>query len=280
MKNLNLVFIVLGLFLFGCNQTDSKNKLTEENSTKPTEKRTLKQEKLADHEEPKEDKIDNINNIMSLFKEKNIDKISSKIKYPLNRKDPIPPIKDREEFRQRFSEVFDKILIEKIANAKIDQWSKMGSRTMFDNGTVWIANSDGKITSVTYQSDFEKKLMNDLIGKEKENLHSSLKTFEKPIFKIKTEKYLIRIDELTNHKYRYASWKISEKESSKPDLILDNGELTFQGSGGNHTITFANNNYTYKIYRNRLGTRDSPDITLTVEKDGKIILTQDGTLEK
>ena len=151
---------------------------------------------------------------------------------------------------------------------------------MLNNGAVWMANSDGKITSVNYQSDFEKKLRKDLIAKEKENLHSSLKTFESPTYKIKTKNYLIRIDELANHKYRYASWKIGKKESSKPDLILDNGELKFQGSGGNHTITFDNNNYTYKIYRNRLGTRDSPDITLTVEKDGKIILTQDGTLEK
>jgi len=61
---------------------------------------------------------------------------------------------------------------------------------------------------------------------------------------------------------------------------LYNGELKYQGSGGNRTITFFNKNYTYKIYRNILGAKDSPDITLTVEKDGKIILTQDGTLEK
>jgi hypothetical protein len=280
MKNLNLTFIVLGLFLFACNQTGSKNKLTtNENSVDTTSNRTLKQENVSDHEQLEEYKIDSINNVIDLFKEKNINKISNKINFPLYREYPIPPINDRKEFRQRFSEVFDKILIDKIANSKIDQWTEMGWRgIMLDNGVLWMANSDGIITSVNYQSDFEKKLRKDLIAKEKENLHISLRTFQSPTYKIKTKNYLIRIDELTNHKYRYASWKISKKESTKPDIILDNGELEFQGSGGNHVITFFNNNYTYRIYRNIISTEKSPDITLEIEKDRQKILTQDGTL--
>lgn len=280
MKHLNLTFIVLGLSLFGCNQTDSKNKLTtKEKPVDTTINQTLRQENLSDHEQLEEYKIDSINHVIDLFKEKNIIKISNKINFPLYREYPIPPIKDREEFRQRFSEVFDKILIDKIANSKIDQWSEVGWRgIMLDNGVLWMANSDGTITAVNYQSDFEKKLLKDLIAKEKEDLHISLKTFERPTYKIKTKNYLIRIDELTNNKYRYTSWKISEKESSKPGMILDKGELEYQGSGGNHVFTFTNNNYTYRVYRNIMGKSDSPDITLKVEKNGKIILTEDGTL--
>lgn len=282
MKQLNLTFIVLGIFIFGCKQTDTKNKLTTTgNSADTTNNQTLSQENLSDNERLEEYKIDSINNVIVLFKEKNIDKISSKIKFPLYRAYPIPPIKDKEEFKQRFSEVFDKILIDKIANSKIDQWSEMGWRgIMFDNGVLWMANYDGIITSVNYQSDFEKKLRKDLITKEKENLHISLKNFESPTYKIKTKNYSIRIDELTNHKYRYACWKISDKESSKPDIILDNGELEYQGTGGNHVITFFNNNYTYRIYRNIIGAETSPDITLEIKKNGQIILTQDGTLEE
>ena len=117
-----------------------------------------------------------------------------------------------------------------------------------------------------------------MINKEKENLHVSLKVFESPTYKIKTKNYLIRIDELTNYKYRYASWKISEKESSKPDIILNNGELKFDGSGGNHVITFVNGNYTYKVYRYCIGEENSPDITLDIEKNGQIILSEDGNL--
>jgi hypothetical protein len=149
---------------------------------------------------------------------------------------------------------------------------------MLDDGVVWMGNSDGIITAINYQSDFEKKLKKDLIAKEKENLHISLKYFENPTYKIKTKNYLIRIDELPNYKYRYASWRISEKESSKPNMVLSNGTLEFQGSGGNHIITFINGDYTYKVYRNIIGADNTPDITLEVEKNGKIILTQDGTL--
>jgi hypothetical protein len=279
MKHLNLTFIVLGLFLFGCKQTDSKNKLTtKENSVDTTINQTLRQENLTDHEQLEEYKIDSINNVIDLFKEKNISKILSKINFPLYREYPIPPIKDREEFRQRFSEVFDNILIDKIANSKIDQWSEVGWRgIMLDNGVLWMANSDGTITSINYQSDFEKNLLEDLIAKEKEDLHISLKTFESPTYKIKTKNYLIRIDELTNNKYRYASWKRSEKESSIPNIILDNGELEYQGSGGNHVFTFTNNNYTYRVYRTIMGEPGSPDIILEVKKNGKVILTEDGT---
>ena len=230
-------------------------------------------EKLDDY------KVAKINNVIALFKQKNIEKISNIINFPLRREYPISSIKNGIEFKQRFSEVFDKVLIDKIANSKTEQWSEVGWRgIMLDNGVVWIDSYEGKITAVNYQNDFEKKLRKDLIDKEKENVHISLKTFESPTYKIKTKKYLIRIDELTNNKYRYASWKISEKESSKPDIILNNGELEFQGSGGNHVIIFANGNYTYKIYRNIIGEENSPDIKLEVEKYGQIILNQNGTL--
>lgn len=280
MKYLKLTFIVFGLLLFGCHQTDSKNtSLKDEILANTADTQTIKREKFDDNEQLADYKIDSISNVITLFKTENIDKISGKISFPLYREYPIPSIKDKEEFRQRFNEVFDKILINKIANSKIEQWSEVGWRgIMLDNGVLWMANSDGIITTVNYQSDFEKKLRKDLIAKEKGNLHILLKTFESPTYKIKTKNYLIRIDELTNNKYRYASWKTSEKESSKPDIIVDKGELEFEGSGGNHVITFVNGNYTYKVYRNIIGEENSPDIKLEIEKEEKTILTEDGTL--
>ncbi|WP_228458233.1 hypothetical protein [Chryseobacterium schmidteae] len=226
-------------------------------------------------------KVANINYVIDLFKKKNIEDISQNVNFPLRREYPIPEIKNREQFKQRFNQVFDELLINEIADSKLKQWSEVGWRgIMLNNGTVWIDSDEGKIIAVNYQSDFEKKLRKELIDKEKENVHSSLKTFESPTYKIKTKKYLIRIDELENKKYRYVSWKISKKESSKPDLILTNGELEFQGSGGNHVITFTNGNYIYKVYRNIIGEENTPDITLEVEENEKIILHQNGTLIK
>ncbi|HTN17640.1 MAG TPA: hypothetical protein VL092_08170 [Chitinophagaceae bacterium] len=224
-------------------------------------------------------KVDNINRVIGLFKQKNIDKISSIIAFPLNREYPIPGIKNEKEFKSRFNEVFDKILLDKIANSKTEQWSEVGWRgIMLDNGLVWIDSYEGRITAINNESAFEKELRKNLIIKDKENLHALLKTFESPVYKIKTKQFLIRIDKLFDGKYRYAAWKINEKEVSKPDIILYNGELEIHGSGGNHAITFSNGHYQYEIYRNIIGEENPPDIRLTVDKDGQTILTQDGTL--
>jgi len=280
MKYIRLTALTFGLLLLGCNKTETKTAIAlKEKSTAKTDVKVLEQEKPDDNEKLTEDKVESINNVIELFKSNNVDKISDIISFPLDRQYPIPSIKNKDEFKKRFSEVFDKILIDKIANSQIEQWSEVGWRgIMLDDGIVWMENSDGIITAVNYQSDFEKKLRSSLIAKEKENLHISLKTFENPIYKIKTKTSLIRIDEHNGYKYRFASWKIGVDESSKPDIIIDNGELEFEGSGGNHVITFIRGNYIYKVYRNIIGEDDSPDITLEIEKEGKTILTQDGTL--
>jgi hypothetical protein len=280
MKHIKLTVLTFGLLLFGCNQTETKTTLaSNEKSAAKTEHKLLKQEKSDDNEKLSDDKLESINNVIELFKSNNVDKISDIISFPLRREYPIPSIKNKNEFNKRFSEVFDKILIDKIANSKIEQWSEVGWRgIMLDDGVVWMTNSDGIITAVNYQSNFEKKLRSELIAKEKENLHISLKTFENPTYKIKTKTSLIRIDEINEYKYRFTSWKIGRVESSKPDIMIENGELELEGNGGNHVITFIKENYTYKIYRNIIGAENTPDITLEVEKDGELILTEDGNL--
>ena len=221
----------------------------------------------------------NVNNIISLFKRNNVNDISNMINYPLQRQYPIPDIKNKKEFKQRFSEVFDKVLIRQIAHSKTSQWLEVGWRgIMLDNGLVWIDSYSGKIVAVNYESPFEKNLRVKLIQKEKERVHISLKKFEIPVYKIKTKQYLIRIDKISDDKYRYASWKLGSKENTRPDLILNNGELDFQGSGGNHVITFTSGNYTYKVYRNIIAEENGADANLEVEKDGQTILSQSGTL--
>lgn len=279
MKYIKLTLIVFGLLLWGCNQPDSQKQSATNEKLGDTTNNSIPQDEKETNDELKDYEIDSIRAVINLFKEKDIDRISNKISYPLYRQYPIPPIKDKEDLKKRFSEVFDQILIDKIANSKISQWSEVGWRgIMLDNGDLWMANSDGVITAVNYQSDFEKKLRTNLISKEKDNLHVSLKTFQSPVYKIKTNKYLIRIDELPNNKYRYASWSIGEKETSKPDIILNNGQCEHLGSGGNHVITFVNGIYTYKVYRNIMGEGTPPDITLEIEKNEEIILTTNGTL--
>lgn len=222
--------------------------------------------------------IENIQKLINLFKTKNVVGISKIIIYPLSREYPIPAVKNEADLKKRFNQIFDKKIIDIISNSKIDQWSEVGWRgIMLDRGDVWI-ESDGRIKALNYQSDLEIAQKNRLINHDKKKLHSSLKTFKSPTYKIQTKSYLIRIDELANGKYRYASWKIGKSEASKPDLILANGELKFDGSGGNHTITFTKGEYNYNVYRGIIGERDAAEISLTVEQKGKTILQQDGQL--
>ncbi len=233
---------------------------------------------FAQSEKPDYDKIENIKKVITLFKEKDIEKISKIINYPLNRESPIPLIKNQSELKGRFHEIFDESLIHLISSSNVNQWTEVGWRgVMLNDGIIWI-DENGKIIAVNYQSSFEKKQKQNLINKQKTSLYPGLKNFLIPTYKFRTKNYLIRIDELENRKYRYASWKINTSESLKPDLVLKNGNLEFDGSGGNHTIIFKNKNYEYKIYRSIVGSEDEAEISLIIEKDGKVMLSEIGKL--
>ena len=227
--------------------------------------------------EPEE--MDSIKKLIELFKKVDIEGISNKISYPLDRDYPIPSIRNKEEFIKRFHEVFDQKLIDNIAQSDISQWTEVGWRgIMLDNGVVWMSFQPGFISAINYQSKREKNIQAELIRKDKEQLHATLRNFKSPVYKIQTEKFLIRIDELSENSYRYVSWKAGAEEAIQPDLVLKNGLCELQGSGGNHEFTFVNGIYTYKVRRNILGERDSPDVTIQVEKRGDIIFIAPGSL--
>lgn len=149
---------------------------------------------------------------------------------------------------------------------------------MLDNGVVWMSFQPGFISAINYQSKREKNIQAELIRKDKEQLHATLRNFKSPVYKIQTEKFLIRIDELSENSYRYVSWRAGVNEAILPDLVMKNGLCELQGSGGNHEFTFVNGIYTYKVRRNILGERDSPDVTIQVEKRGEIIFIAPGSL--
>lgn len=227
--------------------------------------------------EPEE--MDSIKKLIELFKKVDIEGISNKISYPLDRDYPIPSIRNKEEFIKRFHEVFDQKLIDNIAQSDLSQWTEVGWRgIMLDNGVVWMSFQPGFISAINYQSKREKNIQAELIRKDKEQLHATLRNFKSPVYKIQTEKFLIRIDELSENSYRYVSWKAAADEAILPDLVLKNGLCEMQGSGGNHEFTFVNGIYTYKVRRNILGERDSPDVTIQVEKRGEIIFIAPGSL--
>lgn len=216
-----------------------------------------------------------VHSFIDAAKNKDRQAIVNRIAYPLKRENPIAQISGSQEMLARFDEVFDNTLLDTIAQSRAEQdWQEMGWRgIMLGSGQVWM-DFDGNIIAVNYQTALEARLASELIAKQKNTLHPSLKEYRRPVLMWQTEKFTIRIDQLINGKYRYASWAKGNSNGEKPDLVLTNGEVKFEGSGGNHTYQFQSGPYRYECQVTVIGTSDSPPGALMVYKNGTLIVDQ------
>lgn len=199
--------------------------------------------------------------------------------YPLQREYPITDVNSKADFIKRFDEIFDADLKNKIikSDAKKD-WSDMGLRgLMFNGGSIWL-DIDGRLTAVNYQSKFETNLKSKLIAAQKKELDPSIAFFQTPICILETSKFKIRIDNLGNKNYRYASWSSDKKMSEKPDLVIYQGELVVEGIGGNHQYEFKKDNFTYECAFILLGEKNGPAAKLTIYQGTKIISAEDAKI--
>lgn len=216
--------------------------------------------------------------IVEAFKANNRSLIAEYVSYPLSRRYPIPPIKDKQEFLKRFDEVFDAELLRMIINSDIsNDWSDMGYRgVMLGLGEIWIEKIeyDGKIKAINYQSALEKQIGFELIAAQRMTLHQSVRDFAQPVFQWRTAKYRIRVDDLGEEKYRYASWSVDKAPSEKPDLVLFDGEIIHDGSGGNHYYIFSNGVYEYICYVNVIGSSTMEPGVLEVSRNGERLLRE------
>ena len=214
--------------------------------------------------------------VIAAFKAHDKTAIAAHIRYPLKRQYPLPDIKNEAEFITRFDEVFDDELVAVIGSSNINtDWDSVGWRgIMLNNGVVWV-DKDGKIISVNTQNATEQVRVEKLIAQDKQSLHSSIKTFQKPILDWDTAKYRVRVDDLGDGNFRYVSWSIDKSPSDKPDIVLINGDITFEGSGGNHHYTFKNGRYSYILHVTVIGCDTSPPGWLEVYKNDKQLLFED-----
>jgi len=220
-----------------------------------------------------------IRTLIQHVKANNKSQICDLVAYPLNRENPIPAIRNKKELLTRFDEVFDTKLMKTIAQSDLKtDWSAVGWRgIMLLSGDVWL-NSDGKITAINYQSELEKAKKEKLILAQQSDLHPSLRSFTKPICTLQTKTHRIRIDQTANNKYRYASWKRTQTQSEKPALILQNGEINFDGSGGNHSYIFKSGEYSYICEITVLGPQPNTSYELIVTKNGTELMRQKAKL--
>lgn len=215
------------------------------------------------------------------IKKSDIEKLDSLISYPIERPYPVPPINNKQDFIKRYTEIFDDSLTSLITNSNIkEDWKDMGWRgIMLHNGIVWL-DYNGKFLTTNYSSEKEKTIEKNWIEYERNLLHTSLKKFNKPIHTLETDKFIIRVDLLENKEYRYASWSKEFDISQKPDLVINNGEKTYDGSGGNHYFIFTNGMYSYRVYVNNMRDNVTPQFNIKVTKNGKDILNQPAVLKE
>ena len=184
----------------------------------------------------------------------NREALSKHVEYPLSRRNPIPDIENAEEFIERYDEIFDEKLISMIVNSDLgEDWKGAGWRgVMLKLGKVWL-HYNGELHAINYMSDFEKAKQVELIDEDRTRLHPTVNEFNHPVLEWKTKSFIIRIDDMDDWDYRYTSWSIDKQLSDQPDIVLYNGGLHHQGSGGNHNYDFKNGEYIYRVDVNRLG---------------------------
>ena len=219
-----------------------------------------------------------VSDFINCIKYQNKEKLADKIRFPLRRKYPIPAINDKREFLKRYNEVFDDSLTKMIINSRpTKDWSEMGWQgIMLFNGELWL-DDDGWLTAVNSHSKVENQEWEELVKREKANLHESIRDFKQPVCLIETTKYRIRIDDMGDWNYRYSAWPLQSKMSDKPELIIEKGEYIPDGSGGNHKYEFKNGEYIYDCYIIVMGEDGAPPALLEIFKGEKEVLSQKAT---
>ena len=98
----------------------------------------------------------------------------------------------------------------------------------------------------------------------RKHLYFELRNFDNEIAFMQTNKFKILLDYLSDGSIRYASWSKDKNISERPDLILKNGILKYDGTGGNHSYIFKNYNYIYECVINVIVPDSYPDAFLDI----------------
>ena len=216
-----------------------------------------------------------VKNFIKVAASKDRKALANLVSYPLQRGVPLPSIDNPKQFLEAYDEILDENILKAISTSIVSaDWSEMGWRgIMFQNGSLWL-DEEGRITAINYQTEKGKRKRAELIEVDKKELHSSLRDFVKPVLEWETAKYRIRIDQITDEKFRYSVWPVQKKSSEMPDLVLRNGTVTFDGSGGNHHYDFKSGEVLYRCFVWLIGDADTPPGEIEVYKRKKLLLNQ------
>lgn len=213
-----------------------------------------------------------VNDFKRILKTRDKVKLSELIRYPLNREYPVPDIKNNKDFIDRYDQIFDEVFINKILDSSTEKdWQFMGWRGInFTEGLV-LMDENGYIKDINYSTKKEEIYKQALLNEYKNILPKSLQNFESPILSMETKQFLVKIDKMKDDSYRCCLWILGEDMSKNPDIIVENGIITYEGNGGDHFYTFKDNKCEYNIYVYYLrNNQDPPAMLETIDEDNTI----------
>lgn len=218
-----------------------------------------------------------VSKIIDAFKQNDRVAISYMVSYPLLRHAPLAPINNHNEFLKRYDEIFDKTILDIITRSNIHtDWDHVGWRgVILDNGIVAL-DPEGKIIDINYDSPFEKAMISKLNpivarnipkGRRAVGRDRGASNFNQAVVEVTTPRFHIRIDDIGQGAFRYASWPIDKKTSDAPDLILNNGRIL--RAGRNQRFVFDNGTYSYQLNIDSARAGTEPSGSLEILKGGQ-----------
>ncbi|MCZ8023858.1 MAG: hypothetical protein O9294_19015, partial [Cytophagales bacterium] len=189
-----------------------------------------------------------LNQIIELMRQNNISGLADRVMYPIKRPNPIPDIKNKQEFIKYYKTLFDTEFKMKMTNTTFDSTNTINTYTGFGlfDGDIWLYD-DGRIMTINHSSPEERKILESLKQQTEKKIHASVKPWKRNIYVCETDKFLIRVDLMQDNDLRYVSWSKPKHIKDKPDIILFNGVQEIQGTMGGVTFTFQNGEYFYKV---------------------------------
>lgn len=140
-------------------------------------------------------RVDVVQPLIDAFKAGDREKIAEMVWYPLERRFPIPPIRNKEEMLRRFDELFSPDHSRQIAeSAPTRDWELHMMYGVFFKGFSMHTGHDGRIAGVGLNTEAEKRLMARILSHQKKTLHPSLAKFDGVHLEWQTRSYRLRVD--------------------------------------------------------------------------------------
>ncbi len=187
-----------------------------------------------------------IKNFKVLLQNNDAKAIAANVKYPFQRKYPLPAIQNKADFIQNYTSIFDDFLRNKIINSSTEKdWTAVSqNRITLESGLLWLDHK-GRIKSINYLPKKGHKSYRKLLRLDKKSLHKSVHKYWEPVLSWQTELYKIRIDKESPYSYRLTLWSSDQSVDSTPNLVIDGGQKEYEGLQGHQHFVFSKNNKEY-----------------------------------